>query len=76
MSKNDPIVHNNLRDQFAIAALPSIIDSHGIHEQVCHADILVSDANDVARIVYVIADAMIKARGVQAGMPSRYKKKT
>ena len=40
-----------LRDQFAMAALPLVVQA-----------MIVSDANDVARMAYEVADAMLAAR--------------
>jgi len=69
----DPINKIALIDQFAMAALPSIVDKAGFHCQK-HPRETVKEVEAIAELSYIVADAMIKMRGVQKGMPSRYKR--
>lgn len=49
---NDILRHKRLRDEFAMAALPAVLDAASVEDSV----------RDIARCAYSVADAMIAER--------------
>ncbi|QPB11379.1 hypothetical protein [Providencia phage Kokobel2] len=53
----------NMRDMFAMAALPKVIDGFYMNAPPASVDINPSIAASIAEISYMVADAMITERG-------------